>query len=118
MLKVIVIVIVLVIVIVIAIIIVIIINCFVNAPSIHVAGADTDTDETYGFYVAAENNTLDSLVLTRTLNMRAQGSQAPTANESPGANGFFHTFYEFLFYTFYMFFHAFVMVFHTVKKNI
>merc|ERR1712115_363693 len=29
----------------------------VHAPIIHVAGAVTDTDETYGAYVAAENNT-------------------------------------------------------------
>ena len=32
----------------------------VHAPIIHVAGAVTDTDETYGAYVAAENNTFNN----------------------------------------------------------
>ena len=32
----------------------------VHAPIIHVAGAFTDTDETYGAYVAAENNTFNN----------------------------------------------------------
>ena len=36
----------------------------VHAPIIHVAGAVTDTDETYGAYVAAENNTFNIDVLT------------------------------------------------------
>ena len=30
-------------------------------PIIHVAGAVTDTDETYGAYVAAENNTFNNI---------------------------------------------------------
>ena len=30
-------------------------------PTIHVAGAVTDTDETYGAYVAAENNTFNNI---------------------------------------------------------
>ena len=33
----------------------------VHAPIIHVAGAVTDTDETYGAYVAAENNTFNNI---------------------------------------------------------
>ena len=32
----------------------------VHAPIIHVAGAFTDTDETYGAYVAAENSTFNN----------------------------------------------------------
>ena len=32
----------------------------VHVPIIHVAGAVTDTDETYGAYVAAENNTFNN----------------------------------------------------------
>ena len=32
----------------------------VHAPIIHVAGAVTDTDETYGAYIAAENNTFNN----------------------------------------------------------
>ena len=32
----------------------------VHAPIIHVAGSVTDTDETYGAYVAAENNTYNN----------------------------------------------------------
>ena len=33
----------------------------VHAPIIHVAGAFTDMDETYGAYVAAENNTFNNI---------------------------------------------------------
>ena len=33
----------------------------VHAPIIHVAGALTDTDETYGAYVAAKNSSLNNI---------------------------------------------------------
>ena len=37
-----------------------------HAPIIHVAGAVTDRDETYGAYVAAENSTFNNIINTHT----------------------------------------------------
>ena len=42
-------------------------------PIVHVAGAVTDTDETYGAYVAAENNTFNISNSSSEKNVKRQG---------------------------------------------
>ena len=50
----------------------------VHAPIIHVAGAVTDTDETYGAYVAAEKNTFKNT--NRNSHIIAKNNKAKYSN--------------------------------------
>ena len=52
----------------------------VHAPIIHVAGAVTDTDETYGAYLAAENNTF----INNTSNSSSNSNSNSDSNSNSG----------------------------------
>ena len=54
----------------------------VHAPIIHVAGAVTDTNKTYGAYVAAENNTFNN-----TCNSSSDSSSNSNSDSSSNRGG-------------------------------